>query len=315
MNKWLPLGLMGLLFSCSSDKQTSQNLDQQYIHKYGVELTSSEWDEYGQTGKIIHQTSDGITVTSSYVNGILHGDMTFTYPNSEAIYEIKQYDNGKIVFAKTLDPRGLPYQSVEYLFDGSEKHISYSKLGYPYLNELYHGSTLVSGKYYKADGSLESEVREMQGQRTLRNFEGTLEEKQQVENGSVVFSTSFYPSGFPKSHTHYLGGKIHGIRKTFLENGQPLTIETWGYDQLNGKTTIFENGIKSSIVHYFQGKKDGLEVFYDELGESVVQEVSWKHGLRHGPSYYYAENEEPLTEWYWENEPVSKFSFDEKMAN
>lgn len=284
------------------------------MHKYGVELTAKEWNEYGQTGKIIHQTAEQATVTASYLSGVKHGDTTITYPNSSSIYETKQFVNGKLKSIKTFAMSGLPVKFIEFLDNGLEKHLSYSKMGYPYLNELQDGSKIIKGKYFRLDGSLESEVLFYTGSRLIRNFEGVLEERQQIENGFIIFSTKYYTNGFPKTHAYYLENKIHGICKTFSQSGQPISIESWKNDCLEGPTIYYQNGLRYRTCDYHSGEKDGVEIFYDDAGELPIQEIAWKHDLRHGASRFYS-NEEEITEWFWEGEPLTKFSFDEKMAN
>lgn len=314
MYRLFPAVILALLVGCHHTEHTAMTDNLKYMHEYGTVITKDEWEEYGKNGKTSFTDEEGRLVVRSYKDGMLDGPTTISFPYSTSSQYIASYEAGKLKEYKTLNEAGLPLNTVKHLGNNVEQHIHFSKMGFPHIKETQENGLITEGSYYDPSGKLEASISYGEGTRVIRSFTGHLLEKQQVEDGRITFATVYWENGFPKSYTPFHKDLIHGIRKTYLETGQPLTIESWEMDVLEGPTTIFDNGVQYSICNYHNGEKDGKELFFSEDGQDVIQEISWKHGLRHGPSQYILDGEETV-EWFWEGEPLSKFSFDEKMVN
>jgi len=72
-----------LLIKCqTSNKDKNDNVvSQRYIHKYGYDVSKEEWESTGYPGQVVTTLRNGVTLTSSYENGVLHGPTTYTFPH------------------------------------------------------------------------------------------------------------------------------------------------------------------------------------------------------------------------------------------
>src|ERR1700733_14297598 len=101
-----------LLNSCSCNsckrKQNDEVLSQRYIHKYGYLVTKEEWEAKNYPGQVVTNLSDGVTVTATYENGVLHGPITYTFPHSQNIETYHLYNWGDRVKEVTYNMIGMP---------------------------------------------------------------------------------------------------------------------------------------------------------------------------------------------------------------
>lgn len=102
--------LGSLLVGCqTSNKDKNDNVvSERYIHKYGYDVSKEEWESTGYPGQVVTTLRNGVTVTSSYENGILHGPTTHTFPHSKTTESLNIYERGNLVKKTTYDIRGIP---------------------------------------------------------------------------------------------------------------------------------------------------------------------------------------------------------------
>jgi len=166
--------------------------------------------------------------------------------------------------------------------------------------------------YYTLNNQVESKIDGGNGFRTNRDEFGQMISKDKFERGLIVMRTAYYPNGAPKEIVPYYQGKISGQRKTFLSGGEPRTIEEWSDDRQEGITVVFQNGEKIAEVPYLNGVKNGVEERFKD-GRFIAEEVNWKNGKRHGPSYQHV-GEDTHISWFWEGQEVNKRHYD-RMTN
>src|SRR5690606_18588493 len=107
-----------------------------------------------------------------------------------------------------------------------------------------------------------------------------------LEEGILVERTLYYPNGTPKEHVTYNNSIIDGLKKTYLPDGEPATVEEWDNGYQHGLTIIYQHGEKFAEIPYNRGRKDGIERRYRD-GKDLFQEVTWVEGLE-GPTRNYA---------------------------
>jgi antitoxin component YwqK of YwqJK toxin-antitoxin module len=309
MKQFSYLVLLALCAGCSNQYASRQNpLTQTYVHKYGLEVDQKDWEARGECGTVVTIRKDGVKVSESYEDGHRHGPTTYSFPHSESIACIEQYERGALASATDSYDTGLPKQEIRYL-PGGERHITqWYEDGTPRSSEIYYGKLLNWGEYYTPLNVADNWVIDGEGMRMLRDARGNLEMEEMVTAGQVVKATSYFSLGEPASTTHFVDGKRHGERRTFLEGGLPHSVEQWSHGQLNGDVISFANGRESAITPYVNGEPHGVEKILGASGE-VVEEITWHQGQKHGPDTFMVTGGEKV-DWYHHDHMVSKHTWD-----
>lgn len=309
----LSLACLISLTSCyqNAGKTCAGSEARKYIHKYGVELSAKEWQEYGMHGDVVSTTSDGVTITEQYDHNVLHGNKTWTFPNSKTIQKTALYEKGRLVKEVLHDTSSLPLSEVEYISENREVHRTFSKQGFPYSIETFDHEKLYNGEYFDTEGTLYAAVVDFEGLRVLRNFDGIITKSEQITHGKPSLITEYFANGNPKSITPCSSGVPHGIRRTFFASSEPASIEPLCEGKLDGTVILFSNGIRASEVPYVNGLRQGTELRYN--GRRIALEMNWKKGHKHGVLIDHA-HPERSKEWYWEDEPVTQFAFEQRSS-
>ena len=106
-----------LLTGCHSNKNNADVVSQQFVHKYGFDVSEQEWEERAQDGQVITMMKNGVRVTRSYENGQLHGNTTYTFPHSPIVEKLLTYDQGTLLKEVVHDAGGIPMREDVYEFD------------------------------------------------------------------------------------------------------------------------------------------------------------------------------------------------------
>ncbi|MBS0629934.1 MAG: toxin-antitoxin system YwqK family antitoxin [Verrucomicrobia bacterium] len=313
MNKFffsLPIAVGLVLAGCGSDNGGSQVISKRYIHKYGYAVSDSEWAANNYPGQVITTLRNGVTITATYEDGHLHGPTTHTHPHSQTVQYYYLYNDGELKKEVVYDSLGMPIQEKVQLSPHRHCVTTWFGDGTPKSIEDYAGEELLDGQYFSLNNELESRVERGIGLRTLRDVNGLLLAKDEIDKGYVTKKEEFYATGAPHRITNYLMNAKHGERRAFTENGDPLSVEEWVDDQLHGKATYYTNGKKQIEVYFVHGARNGIETHYID-GELVEQEIQWVHDKRHGPTKFFVGNAVAKTEWYYNGQGVSQKRFDE----
>jgi len=296
--------------SCNKHNQNGDVLSQRYIHKYGYLVTKEEWESKNYPGQVVTSLSDGVTVTATYENGVLHGPMTFTFAHSQNIETYHLYHWGDLVKEVNYNATGMPVQEKIYLSRTRYSLTAWYSAGSPMRVEEFSGEELVEGQYYTLSNDIEARVEKGRGLRIQRDLNGTLLSKESIESGYATKKETFYASGTPESLAYYHRGNINGERKTFAPGGEPLSVEQWVDGQLHGIASYFKNATKYLEIAYNNGEKDGIERHFID-GENVSQEIVWEADMKHGPSTFYFNGKPEEQQWFYGGKLVSKRKFDE----
>lgn len=311
MKNQLILGLSALgLITGGCQKSGTDNgiISQRYIHKYGYAVSKEEWDARTYPGQVITNLRNGITITATYENGVLHGPCTHTFPDSQTVKTYYLYNQGNVVKEISYDIKGMPVRETVQ-FSPTRYTITHWYLdGTPMSIEEFAGDELLEGQYLTLNNETEARVEKGDGTRIRRNQDGILMTKEQIQSGSLVKREAFYPTGTPESITFYLDGKLHGEKKSFTQKGEPLLIEEWIGGQLHGKSTYFKNGIRHLEISYLYGQKNGSEIHYLD-GEQISKEIQWENDKKHGPATYYVEGGVRV-EFYYDGKLVTQSDYE-----
>ena len=143
--KWLSfLTIILTLFACHDDND-SNVVSQNYMHKYGFDMSKNEWQNRTKEGTVTTLLDSGITVTNNYNNGALHGLTTYSFPNSSILEKIYDYDNGTLIKETQQDEAGIPYREKTYEPDNKTQITLWDKTGVPISQEQYESNALVNG--------------------------------------------------------------------------------------------------------------------------------------------------------------------------
>lgn len=278
------------------------------MHRYGVPVTKADWDAQGKDGQIVSLRKDGVTVSTGYTKGILHGPTTYTFPNSSTIQFVETFSNGQLVSKRENYLSGVPMNEEVFGENSLVTLTRWYEDGTPQASEIYQDIFLFSGEYRTLLNVVESRVTDGHGLRICRTNEGELASKDTIQNGQMVERITYFSNGDPATVSPYKNGVVHGARLTFLQGGLPSTVEQWEHGIQEGITVVYQNGEKIAEVPYKHGKKEGIEFRYRD-GSLLVEEVSWKNDTQHGPRKIYIDGE-TKTEWYHEGEMVSRSAFE-----
>jgi len=304
----LALGCMTLC-GCKNNNQDDNVVSQRYIHKYGYAVSQEEWETKNYPGQVITSLNNGVTIATTFENGIKHGPTTLTYPHSQIIEYYSLYTQGNKVKEISYDPAGIPIEEWIQLSPTRYSITMWYREGSPMMVEEFAGDELLDGQYYTLDNTLESRVEKGSGIRVRRDRSGTLVAKETIEEGSAVKKETFYASGAPESIAYYYHEALNGERRTFAMNGEPLAIEEWINGRLHGKSTYFKNGNRYLEITYLHGQKNGIERHFID-GDIISQEITWDNDRRHGQSVFFADGKME-SQWFYEGQAVSKRKFDE----
>ncbi|HSX12394.1 MAG TPA: hypothetical protein VLF61_02775, partial [Rhabdochlamydiaceae bacterium] len=83
-------------------------VSERFVHKFGYPVSKQEWMERSYPGQVITTMSNGVTITASYENRLLHGPCTHTYPNSQVVQYFYLYNEGNLVKETSYDTFGVP---------------------------------------------------------------------------------------------------------------------------------------------------------------------------------------------------------------
>ena len=308
----MSLALLGLCVTgCKKNNQNQQAsvISERYIHKYGYDVSKDEWAGATYPGQVITTLRNGVTITSSYEDGILNGPTTYTFPHSNTIESIHYFEHGHLIKKISYSIRGVPAKEIIYLGVDHVKTTMWYPNGTPMSVEEYIGNQLIEAEYYNTYNETEYRVKSGKGERVSKNELGKVIMKELIDGGAVVVKETYHPNGSPESIIPYHNGMVHGHKKLFAVTGEPLYIETWSLNSMDGLATYFQNGCKYLEVVYRNGRKDGVERHYID-GEHLVEETNWASGKKHGPSTIYHDGMSK-TEWYYNDENVSQARFDE----
>jgi len=304
------LGCLSLIITgCSKSNQENNVVSEKYIHKYGYAVSKDEFQERKYPGQVVTVLKNGVTITSTYENGVLHGATTHTFPHSQTVETYFLYNQGNLVKEIVYDVNGLPMREEIQLSPTRYATTRWYADGTPLSTEEYAGPELVEGQYFSRQNEIESRVEKGRGTRTLRDLQGVLTAREEIEEGYVAKREAFYASGAPESIAFYYRGILSGEKKTFNENGEPISVKEYVNGKLHGKTTFYKNGARAVDVHYLDGLKNGLEIHYLD-GDQISQEILWENDKKHGPSKYYIDGI-AQTEYYYDGRPVSEDRWNE----
>jgi len=304
----LSLLALTLAVGCGGGGRDPHVLEEKYVHQYGIQVDKTDFTRRGETGKVIARLEGGITVTKTMKKGVLDGDVSYTFPYSTGIEKIETYDEGTLVKETYFDQENYPRKEVAYRPDGTHAVTSWWISGAPKFREVYKSEYLVSGEYYNFEGRAESQVAEGSGMRLLYDDAGLLATTDMIEDGKVILETLYYPNGNPKEVIPHMYGTAEGVKKTFLEGGEPASVEEWVSGCQHGLTVTYRTGEKFAEIPYVKGKKHGIERRY-RAGDVLIEEITWREGKMHGPSHSYIGGT-VKTDWYLNGKKVTKSFFD-----
>lgn len=296
-----------LLAGCTSNSD-ADILSQHFVHKYGFNVSEKEWEERSQDGQAIALLKDGVKVTRSFENGVLHGTTTYTFPDSSVIQKILVYDQGSLLKEVIQDESGIPIREELFEFDDRKIITHWDEKGAPLSIEEYDDELLQEGKYYTPDHEPEAHVEAGFGIRIKRDRSGSLLYRDKIENGVIAERTSFHPNGQVHTVSHYHDYQLHGEQLKYTASGKPLMKLHWNHGILDGIKTIYRNGSKIADIPYVNGQKHGTELHYDDLG-NLTAEIKWKSDKKHGASQFHTDESTEM-EWFYKGQAVTKAKFD-----
>jgi antitoxin component YwqK of YwqJK toxin-antitoxin module len=298
-----------IAFGCQKDQPTDEVISQTYIHKYGYAVSKEEWQAKNYPGQIVSSLRNGITVTATYEDGQLQGPCTFTYPHSHTVEKYVLYHQNNPIKEILYDIAGMPVQETVRLAQNRYCITMWYKDGVPKSIEEYAQEKILEGQYFTPDNELEARIEKGLGTRVVRDNLGVLICKDSVEDGLLTKRESFYAGGSPESLAHYFLNQLHGQKRTFTSEGEPLAIEEWSNGQLHGISSYYKNGMKEVEISYLYGKKTGLETHFLD-GKTISHQISWENGIKHGPeTFFLAEGQKVI--WNYDGKEVSQTRFQE----
>jgi len=304
------LGFFGLfLAGCCNNKQECNVVSTRYIHKYGYAVSKNEFEEKKYPGQVVTALKNGVTITSTYENGVLHGLSRHTFPHSQTIEIDYLYNQGTLVKVNVYDVTGMPLREEVILSTTRSSSTKWYSNGTPLSIEEFAGKELIEARYFNLQNEVEAQVQKGKGTRIARTIEGILLSKDEIDEGYVTKRETFYPNGSPESIAYYVRGVLHGEKKSFTQSGEPLAVREYINGKLHGKTAFYKNGARYVDVHYLDGLKNGLEIHYID-GNVVSQEIVWENNKKHGPSKYYVDGTAQV-EYYYDGNLVSEAKWKE----
>ncbi len=152
-------------------------------------------------------------------------------------------------------------------------------------------------------------------------FAGSGKYKKGVRVGKWTF---LYPNGKIREEVTYNEqGQAEGNRKTYFENGNLESEETYQEGELQGLTSSYDyQGTKYATVNYAKGKGEGEVIYYHSNGQKRFT-VDLVNDKKHGEYFSYFDNgqvkesgtyvqdvlEGPVTEYFMNGQLKSKSEF------
>lgn len=295
---------------CGSIRDYENQYDCTYVHPYGVPVGYEQWAQSGCNGQRILSWRDGVTVSQTYADGLLHGESTYSFPHCDQIEHVEKYCNNELTSQVFYNVAGVPVQSVVYSAPNFKTITIWYDTGNPRSVETYEGQLLITGKYYTLLNQLDSWVYKGDGERITRNELGHFVSLDAFKDGVMTTRTLYYANGSPKEIACYnKSGQLHGKRRTYYEGGEPMAIEEWDHGEQNGITIVFQEGQKFAEVPYVEGKKKGVEKRFFN-GCILVQEVTWNDDVLNGPIHTYECNKVVHTDWYYKGHRTTRANYD-----
>lgn len=279
-----------------------------YVHRYGVPLQQDDWVSRGQSGQVISRLKDGVMVSKNYDAGILDGETTYTFPNSQTIAKTETYSHGVLIEETENYLAGLPFKQTIHQTDQDKTVLTWYENSAPQSKEIYENGLLIAGEYYLPSGQVEARIDDKEGIRMKRDQYGQVVAKETVSGGKVVSQTEFHPNGTPRAVNSISNGVIHGQVTTYLAGGEPNTIEQRVNGVQHGTTIVFQNGEKYAEVPYYGGTKNGIERRFMN-DDVVIEEITWKNGVKTGPARTYL-NGSVNTRWYFQDREVTQGGYE-----
>ena len=116
----------------TSNKSKDDNIvSERYLHKFGYDVSKEEWEKIDCPGQVVTILRNGVTLTSAYENGVLHGSCKRTFPHSNTLETLCEYDNGNLVTKTTYDIRGIPHKKEDFFSPSHVKITRWFKNGVP----------------------------------------------------------------------------------------------------------------------------------------------------------------------------------------
>lgn len=314
MNKKL-VPLLGLLLvglcGCQNNSKTKKSdvISQRYIHKYGYDVSPEEWKHNHYPGQVVTTLKNGVTIASSYEDGVLHGPTSYTYPHSQTLESLQVFERGNLVKRTSFDIKGIPMKEDLFLSPGHVKTKTWYRSGTPMCSEEKLEDALIEGEYYTLQNEIESKVEDAHGIKTVRSIDGDLIAKETISQGEMIIKETFHSDGKPATIAYFTHGLLHGEKKFFGPSGEPVLVEHYHKGKLHGPCSYYQNGCKYLETTYIHGRKEGVEKQFID-GETLVEETEYHLGLKHGPSIFYCDGMSK-TEWYYNDQFVSKTKFDD----
>lgn len=292
------------------DRSGFEVVNETYVHQYGLEVPPNDWLARGRSGHIVTTLANGIVVDKNYTSGVLHGDSTYTFAHSNAIQRIETYDNEQLCKVVEKNIAGIPIKEKLYHPDRTKTVTTWFDNGSPQGIEEYDRADLITkGQYFNYDHQLESSVEEGEGLRLMRDTYGQLLSKDTITDGKMNLRETYHANGNLKEVTPYRKGVVEGKKCIYLPGGEPLRIEEWFDGKQNGITCEFQNGEKVSEIPFVKGLKHGVEKRYAADGNTVVEEISWQEGVKHGAAISHV-GSKTRTQWYFEGKPVTEHMYE-----
>ncbi|MBI5346775.1 MAG: toxin-antitoxin system YwqK family antitoxin [Chlamydiae bacterium] len=298
------------IVSCQKDNSKAEVVSQHYVHKYGFDVSENEWQSRDKDGQAISVLENGITLTNTYANGILHGPTTYTFPNSSSVEKLYVYDEGVLTKQVTYDITGMPKQEEVFELDSHKIVTLWDNHGVPLSIEEYEDTNLISGKYFNPQNELESSVEKGSGTRLKKDPNGLLLEKDIFENGKLIERLAFHSNGKLQTQSHYSNYLLHGEQTFYSDTGELLMTINWVNGNMHGLKTIYSSGKKSTEIPYSRGEKQGVERRFDENGK-IFSEIHWDKDKKHGSERCFKEEGEVDVKWFYHGKPVSSKKFEQ----
>lgn len=310
----LLLSTTGLILTgCQEQRDPGEEtISQRFIHKYGYDVSKSEWESELYPGQVQTNLRNGTTIVESFEEGVLHGERTKTFPHSQTVRVSEKYDHGVLLSRTNYNVRGFPEHEEVFHTPTQTKLTIWYPSGTPRSIEELNEGLIVSGQYFNTKNELDSTIDNGMGEKTIRNSFGDILAKEVYRDFEVTLEETFHPNQKLHTSTPFKHGKIHGAKKVFSMAGDPLAVENWKNNLRHGASTYYQNGNKFLEVNYRLGKKSGVERNYID-GEILTEETHWRNDQRHGPSIVYFDGV-ARTSWYHRNVKTTQEKYDELVA-
>lgn len=300
-----------LLGSCQKKETETDVVSERYIHKYGYAVSKDEFQDRKYPGQVVTMLKNGVTVTSTYEEGLLHGACTHTFPDSQTIASYFLYNQGVLVKEIFYDVNGTPLKEKIQLSPTRYSSRKWYAKGTPLCTEEYGNEELIEAEYYTPENEVESRVEKGRGVRTVRDVHGVILSRDEIDEGYIAKQETFYSNGKLETIGYYFRGVPHGEKQSFEENGELVSVKEYVKGKLHGKSTFYKNGLPFVEIHYLDGMKNGLETHYlDGDGETVSQEILWENDKKHGPCKYHVDGVTQVY-YFYDGELISEANWND----